>query len=197
MFEKLKNMKWGYLIAGILVSVIGFCFLFFSNSLTALTVTVGIILIFCGLATGSLCILRKNQGFAFTLKIALASVLLVGGVLVSAFNKSSFEILVSAICLLTIVDASFKLHISIKSKIYSIDGWWIITAISSAVIISAFLLMQITPTSLKASAIWLGVTMLADAADNFISTFWSAKCKTAEKAAIYYEVYRDIENTKK
>ena len=38
--------------------------------------------------------------------------------------------------------------------------------------------------------------MLADAADNALSAVWSARCKTAEKAAIYYEVYRDIESSK-
>lgn len=194
MFEKIKNTRWEYLILGAIIFVIGLCFLFFPTSLVALTVTVGIILALCGVAIASLCVLSKKRDFAFAIRVSLAAVLFVGGVLVAAFNKSSLEILISAICLLLIVDASFKLYISIKSKINSVSGWWIMTAISAAVILSAFLLARIAPGSAKASAIWLGITMLADAANNLVSIVWAAKCKTAEKAAIYYEVYTDIES---
>ena len=118
------------------------------------------------------------------------------GVLVAAFNDASFDVLLGVLCLLMIIDGSFKLQTSIKSKLLSVDGWWIITVISAAVIISAFLLARIAPGNTRGAAIWLGITALADAAGNFLSTFWTAKCKTAEKAAIYYEVYKDIESMK-
>ena len=118
-------------------------------------------------------------------------------VLLMAFNRLSLDVLVFSICLLLTVDASFKLYISIKAKINSVSGWWIMTAISAAVILSAFLLARISPDSAKASSIWLGITVLADSADNFVSIIWSARCKTAEKAAIYYEVYNSIESSKR
>jgi hypothetical protein len=70
------------------------------------------------------------------------------------------------------------------------------TAISVAVILSAFLLARISPDSARASSIWLGITMLADAIDNVVSTVWSTRYKTAEKAAIYYQVYTDIKGSK-
>ena len=196
MLEKLENTRWKYLLFGAIVFVIGLCFLFLQGSLNALTVLVGIIVALCGVALGSLCILGKKRGFAFAVRVSTAAVLFISGVLALAFNSSSFEVLVSGICLLITVDASFKLFISIKSKINSVNGWWIMTAISAAVILSAFLLIRILPDSTRASAIWLGITMLADASNNFLAAISTVRCKTAEKAAIYYEVYRDIEASK-
>ena len=196
MLEKLKNIRWEYLILGAIASVFGLCFLFFQSSATTLTVIIGIFLALFGVGTACLCILGKSRGFGFVAKIVAAVLLFTSGVLGMAFNDAAVNIFVSAFCLLLIVDGAFKLQISIKSKILSVDGWWIITAISAAVIISAFLLAKIAPESTQGAAIWLGITMLADAVGNFLSIFWSAKCKTAGKAAIYYEVYKDIENTK-
>ncbi len=196
MLEKFKNTRWEHLILGAIIFVIGLCFLFFSKSLAALAVLVGIILALCGLSVGSLCILNKKRDFTFIVKISLASLLFVGGVLAIIFNKDSLNALIFAICLLLTVDASFKLYLSIKSKMNSVGGWWIMTAISTAVILSAFFLTKISPDSNTASAIWLGITMIADAADNVLSTVWWTRCKTAEKAAIYYEVYKDIESSR-
>lgn len=196
MFEKLKSAGWKYSALGAAVFVTGLCFLFLHNSLTALTVVVGIFLSLLGAGMTCLSIFKKSKGFVFIIKIVTSTLLFTVGVLVAAFNDASFDVLLGVLCLLMIIDGSFKLQTSIKSKLLSVDGWWIITVISAAVIISAFLLARIAPGNTRGAAIWLGITALADAAGNFLSTFWTAKCKTAEKAAIYYEVYKDIESMK-
>ena len=196
MFEKLKKMGLGYPALGAVALIIGICFLFFQSSLAALTVIVGMFFAFLGVGIACLCILRKKSSFEFVVKIVIASLIFIAGILVKVFNDASFGVLTSVLCLLLIVSGVFKLDISIKSKLLSIDGWWIITVVSAAVTISAFLLAKIAPESASGSSIWLGITALADAAGNFLSMFWSKKCKTAEKASIYYEVYKDIESSK-
>ena len=191
MLEKLNFLKWRYWLAGSLIAVVGLCFLFFSSSPVALFVTVGIIIALLGLAVGALVIVQKKRDLIFALKLSFAVIFFAGGIVTSILNKASIGVLVSVICLLLIVDGAFKLQTSIKSKKYSIEGWWIIMIISVSVILSAFLLVRIFPKSYSGTAIWLGITLIADASANVLSSFWSAKCKTAERAEIYYEVYQD------
>ena len=103
------------------------------------------------------------------------------------------EFLIAAICLVTVVDGSFKLNLSIRAKKYNLDAWWIITAISVLVILSAFFLAKFTPQNYKAASVWLGITMLINSASNFIAPSFIAKCQMAQKAEIYYEAHDNDE----
>lgn len=196
MLEKLKNIGWRYISAGAAASVIGLCFLFFQSSPSALTVMIGILFALLGACAACLCIFKKSKGASFVAKIVAAALFFTVGVLVIAFNDASFAVLTAALCLALTVNGAFNLHLSVRAKTLSVDGWWIITAISASVVISSFLLARISPESARGTAIWLGITALADAACSVLAAFWSARCRTAEKASIYYEVYKDIESTK-
>ena len=67
--------------------------------------------------------------------------------------------------------------------------------LSIAVIASSFALVGYMPSSTKVVSLRLGATLLALAALNILSAIWAAKCKTAEKAELYYEVYQDIKDS--
>ena len=197
MLEKLKNISWEYVVTGSMLAIIGLCFLFFSGSLLALSITVSVIIALFGLALGTLSILGSKRDFYFAIRIALASLCFAGGIVSAIFNKSSVEVLICVVCFVLIVDASFKLVTSIASQRLSVYGWWILMAVSSIVIISAFLLTKLTPENMGSASIWLGITSIVDAASSFAAPLWESKCKVARKARLYYEVYRDIENIDK
>lgn len=192
MLAKIKNIKWGYVLIAVILGAVGTCFLLFNSSLTTLTVTIGVILAVFGAAFGVITVAGKKRGFAFALKIGLAVISLGAGITVAIFNDDAASVLIALFCLLLIVDGSFKLHTSAMAKRYSVFGWWIIMAISILLIASAFLLTKLSPTVAVATT-HLGVMMIADAILNLFSTFWIAKYETAQRAELYYEVHKDLE----
>ena len=194
MLEKIKKAKRSYIIVGTVLSVIGLCFLFLSSSATALTITVGIIVALFGAALGTVSITKKKTDFAFIVRIVFAVIYFAGGVLISIFSQSAFSVLCSVLCLMLIVDASLKLNMSLTAQRHYVRGWWAMMALSAVVIITAFIVGAYTPAKTNVTAILLGITALLAAGANFYAIFLTAKCKAAEKAEIYYEVYKDIEN---
>lgn len=195
MTEKIKKLRWRYAFLGALLAIIGFCFLFFSNSAVALTIIVGLFTALVGAAIGALCIMQKKRDFIFFVKLSVAILIFICGILTAVFNDKAFFVLSSVFCLLLTVDGAFKFLTSVKLKRYSVENWWILLAVSVCVVISSFLIARISPESIKATSIWLGITLIFGSSMNFLSALFAPKCKSAEKAEIYYEVYEDIQNS--
>ncbi|MBE6645093.1 MAG: hypothetical protein E7612_06935 [Ruminococcaceae bacterium] len=193
MLDWLKKLNWGHLIIAALLTVIGLCFLFFSSSLVAVTVISGIIISLFGAFLGFVGFKNPKRDLKFIILISAASLCFVSGVVTAILNDKAMEFLIAAICLVTVVDGSFKLNLSIRAKKYNLDAWWIITAISVLVILSAFFLAKFTPQNYKAASVWLGITMLINSASNFIAPSFIAKCQMAQKAEIYYEAHDNDE----
>ncbi len=187
MLEKLKKVKWGYIVIGILLTVIGVCFLAFNDSLTALAITIGVILSLFGIVFGVLTIANKKRDLVFALKIVFAVICLVSGIITAIFNKDTVDILVAVFCLLLIVDGSFKLNTSAMAKRYSVFGWWIMMIVSVLLIASSFCLARYTPDKAATATVLLGIILIIDAIANFFSTVWVAKYEAAQRAEIYYE----------
>lgn len=194
MLERTRNIKWGYLVIGILLAVIGVCFILFNNSLKALAISVGVILAVFATVFGVLTIASRGRGLAFAGKIIFAIICLVSGIVTAVFNTGSIDILISLFCLLLIVDGSFKLNTAAMSKRYSVGGWWIMMTASVLVILSAFALAKYTPSQEKAT-ILLGIVIVTDALANIFSMFWVPKYETAEKAEIYYAAHKEFEDS--
>ncbi len=195
MLEKIKNIKWGYLVIGILLFAIGICFILFNNSLTVLAISIGVILGAFGIIFGVVTIAGKKRGFYFAVKIVFAVMCLAAGIITAVLKANSTEILISLFSLLLIVDGSFKLNTSAMSKRYSVGGWWIMMAVAVAIIGSAFALVERTPNKESLTTALLGIIIIADAIANMLSIFWVAKYESAKKAEIYYDVCREMKKT--
>lgn len=194
MLKKLKNIKWGYPVISILLSVIGVCFIAFNNSLTVLAISVGVILAAFGAVFGVITISGRRRSFYFAVKIVFAVMCLAAGITTAVFRENSTEVLISLFSLLLIVDGSFKLNTSAASKRYSVSGWWIMMIISVAIIGSAFALVERTPAKESLTTTLLGIIIIADAVANLLSVFWAMKNESAAKAEIYYDVSQEIKN---
>ena len=144
MLDWIKKTNWGHMIIAVLIAVIGLCFLFFSSSLVAVTVISGIIISLFGVFLGFIGFKNPKRDFKFIVLISVASLCFVSGAVTAILNDKAMEFLIAAICLVTVIDGSFKLNLSIKAKKYNLDAWWIITAVSVLVILSAFFLAKFT-----------------------------------------------------
>ena len=196
MLNKIKNMKFGCVAFAVLLSVLGLCFLTFSSSAVTVTVIIGILISFFGGAMLALSILELKRDRGFVIKTILSSLCIVCGITTAILNERIFTLLLFLVCIVIATDGAFKLNLSLSCKKHEVGGWWIIAIPATAILLSAFILASFTPDSNTAASAWLGVTLIALAGLNVASSVWASKCKTAEKAEIYYEVYRDLKDLK-
>ena len=195
MLDKIKNMPLGYAVFTVLSAVFGLSSLSFSGSIAALTVIIGLLVAVFGGAIIILSIKKPQRGTKFVLKIVFASILAALGIVAIFMNDKIFSLTVLLLCAVSATDAAFSLNLSLSARKHEVSGWWIVALVSAVVIVSSFVLVGYMPSSTRAASAWLGVTLLALAALNVLSAIWAAKCKTAEKAELYYEVYKDIKDS--
>ena len=197
MLEKIKNTKLGHAVYVVLLAIFGLSFLIFCSSSVALTVIIGIFIALLGAAMLALDIIDPQRDRVFIMKIIISSLFIVCGTVIAILNDKVFPFILFVVCIVVATDSAFRLKMSLSCKKHDVGGWWIITIPSALILLSAFLLTGFTPKSETAASVWLGITLLALAALDTVSTLWSSKCKTAEKAEIYYEVYRDLKDSEK
>ena len=195
MLDKIKNMPLGHLTFPALSAVLGLSALSFSGSIAALTVIIGLLIAIFGGTIITLSLLKSQRDRKFVLKIVFASILTVLGLVAIFMNDKIFSVTVLILCAVSATDAALSLNVSLSCRKNEISGWWIVAISAASVIASSFALVRYMPDSTRAASVWLGITLLALAALNVLSAIWSAKCKTAEKAELYYEVYRDIKDS--
>ena len=199
MLDKIKNMPLGHLALSVIPALLGLSTLSFSGYVATLTGIIGFLIVLFGgiiIAVTLLRSRRESKGNArFVMKIIFASLLIALGLVAVFMNDKVFSVTVLFLCAVSATDAAFSLSLSLSCRKHEISGWWIVTLISAIVIASSFALVGYMPESARAASIWLGVTLFALTALNILSVIWAARCKTAEKAELYYEVYKDIKDS--
>ena len=196
MLEKLKNIKWGYLLIGILLLTIGISFISFNKAVIALTITIGVILTLSAAALALLAISSQDRGFAFAIKVAFAVICLVGGITTMAANKSAADVLIWIFSLILIIDASFKFNTAAMAKRYSVFGWWIMMIVSVIVIAASFYLIKFTPKDPSVSTVVLGITLIVSSLLSFFSIYFVSEYEEKEKAEYYYEFHHEMNENK-
>lgn len=169
MLEKLKKSGFGYIIIGIMLIVIGVCFVAFNDSLKVLSISIGILLCVFASVYGTLTIVDTTRGLYFVLKIIFASIALICGVVTAIFNTLAIDIIVATFCLLLIIDASFKLNTAIIAKKVKISYWWVMLALSILIVGGAFFVLKYTPESALTTSVIIGVVLIIDGAANLLS----------------------------
>ena len=192
MFKKLKTLGWGYVFLGLLLFSIGVCFIIFADSLKILAISIGAILTLFGLVFGFVAISEKARNFRFAMKIALSVICISCGIITMIFSGGAISVLVAIFCLLLIVDGSFKLSAAAEARRYSLKDAWIMMAVSSVVIISAFITaMRLSPTSASSSYI-LGAIVIVDAVANLISSVSAPRRERARDEEIYLKLKEEM-----
>ena len=193
MIERTK-FGWGYIFLGALLSLIGICFISFNNSLNTLAICCGVILIVFGVFSGALTLASRDRGLLFGLKIALSVIFIICGTITAIVQTSAVEIIANVFCLLLIIDGSFKLQTAILSKRYRVVSWWIMLALSSVIIVCAFLLAKLSPDSSKVFSVLTGVIVFVDGAANIFSAFYISSYNSNRSIDAYiYEGVDEIE----
>ena len=202
MLKKIKDFKWGYILLFILLAAVGVCFLSFSDTLTALALTVGILLAVYGTVLATITIAAKGRGAGFALRIVISVAAIVGGVITAVMRASAMEIIASLICLFLIVDGSFKLQTTASSKRFNLLAWWLMLIPSVLCIIGGFIGLRWAPDILTDEGVTrvsviIGITLIVAAVGNLLSAFYISKYEHNMREEIELEVYAQIEEKKR
>ncbi len=174
MLERIKRFGWGYIAIAVLLIGIGISFVAFSDALIALAITVGITLTAFGIVYGVLTLAARERSIGFAIRITFAVLAIIAGVVVAVLKDSSVSVIVDIMCLLLIVDGSFKLNTAIKMKRFSTFGWWFMLTLSVAIIIASFAVTKLLTADTAASTLTvvMGIIIIADGLANFLSPFF-------------------------
>ena len=192
MLEKLKKFDWGYILISLTLAAIGVCLIAMNNALKAMAITMGCIVIVGGIVFGVLAIVDKRRSFAFAFKIFFAVACLVAGVLTLIFNEGAADLIIAALALVLIIDASFKLNTTVMSKRYLLPMWWVQLALSIAVIVISFIMIKFTPDRLSVSSVMLGISFIIDAIANATSPIFTCAYRGRQKSESYAEVKAEL-----
>ncbi len=192
---KIQKFGWGYILLAIALVALGICFISFNNSFDVLAISFGVITTVSGIAWGVHTLAKRERSLKFAVKIIICVALIVSGVITMISRKDAVNIMIDILSLLIIIDGSFKLQTSIKSKKYSVAFWWIMLTVAVAVIISAFLVVKITFSKPQNMSIIFGLVTILDGISNFCSAFFYTASENKQAVAIFEEV-KDFNNSK-
>ena len=145
MFEKIKKFGWGYLFIGALLITVGVLFISAQDAYETMAIIMGCILAAVGIGFIVYTLLDGNRGLKFGVRMSVSVIAIICGIVTMVVRSNAIAVIANILFLFLIIDGAFKLQLSTVSRRLSYYGWWIVTALSIAIIITAFLLCKFTP----------------------------------------------------
>ena len=192
MLEKLKKFDWGYVVISLALCIMGVFLIALNNTLKAMAITVGCIVVAGGIALGVLALMDKRRSIGFAFKIFFSVSCLVAGILTLIFNENAADVIIAVLALLLIIDASFKLNTTIMSKRYLIPLWWVELALCVATIVISFIMIRFTPKNISVASVMLGIAFIIDAIANVASPFFIFVYRERQRSESYAEVKAEL-----
>lgn len=197
MLEKLKKFDWGYILVFLVLTAIGVCLIAMSDALKVMAITIGCIVIAGAIALGVLALLDKRRSIGFAFKVFFSASCLVAGILTLIFNEDAADIIISVLALFLIIDASFKLNLTVMSKRYLLPLWWVELALSVATIVISFIMIRFSPSNPTVASVMMGITFIIDAIANIASPFFIYVYRERQKHKSYDEVKAELDEDEK
>lgn len=173
LIEKIKNFKWGYISIALITAIISICFFVFNNdSLNALAITIGIVIILMAIILAFLTLASKARGFLFGVKIALSVAMLVTGVVAIVARDTTVNVMVGIFGLMMIIDGSLKFNTAAMSKRYKLWCWIVMLVLSVLLIGGGYFTVRLLTIENDATVYVLGALFMLDAIANFFSAFY-------------------------
>ena len=201
MLQKLKNIKWGYVLAGVMIFIVGIAMIISAASNKAIPITLGIILAaYAAIGAVSFIITDKEKNsILFGFKIISASLVLICGIIVAILNERATSFILPLVALFLIADGAFKLTTAEKAKKYEVGGWWILLSAAALTLLSSFILLRLfTEERISIITILLGAVSLLDSGANIISVYFVEEYEKNRDERIFknaYKKFRDIESS--
>ena len=192
--QKIKTkFKWGYPALALVSGAVGVCLLVLNNqSLEALAVTIGSIVALAGVVFGANALTMKERGGKFALYIVMAVAFLVSGIATIITKTTIMDLIVGIFGLILILDGGYKFETTAKSKRYRAAGWWIMLALSVALIGGGYIAVIRLTVGWSGTVYVLGALFIIDAIANLLSAFYLGYAEKRESAELREKIIEDI-----
>lgn len=170
MIEKIKNIKWGYGLMALSAAIVGALVLSFNtNMMSGLAIAIGIVTILGAVAIAVHAIMNRSRSVGFFAKVALASSMLIAGIVMLCMREAVMGTIISVIGLLALLDGAFKLYETVTSGNSRNAFWWIMIGISVLIIACGYVTVRWADAEF--AVFLLGGTLIACAVANLLALF--------------------------
>ncbi len=189
---KKQPFKWGYIALMLITAAIGACLLIFNNqSLEALAITIGAVVTLAGIFFAVSAFANKERGWSFGFKIALSVAMLICGITTMISRTSAINIIIGIFGLVLIMDGSFKFQTTAVAKRYRTPIWWVMLAISVALIAGGYIIVRKCTIDWNGTVYFLGGLFIIDALANFLSAFVITSNEKKAEAELREQIIRE------
>lgn len=178
--KKSKNPKlitdWTSVPFGIVLTLVGICFIAFSSIIEYLALAVGIFVIVGATVLATVTLIGKRSGALFVLKLIFSVFTLAAGIITIVFKDNTAAIICIVLAGAVAVDGSIKLGTAIRARQYSVSGRSVAVALSVITTVSALVMVRYTPSEITDEnigtyAVIIGITFILDALTNILMPF--------------------------
>lgn len=188
--NRLKRAKMGYIGCSVLYGLFGLTLILFPGiSAQVLCGIVGGISVVYGLAKIAGYFSNDLYNLAFQFDLALGVFVLALGVLLLLHPAAVLAVFPVVIGLFILVDGVFKLQTSLDARRFGLGSWWLILC-GALLCVACGLLLVLNPfESAKALIVLVGVSLLADGAQNLFNALYTVKIiKRADRGETWTDV---------
>jgi len=180
--KKLTGFPWGNILIAAVTAIVGVCFISYGNdSLDALAVTVGIIVLVAAILLALTALADKRRGFGFGIKIILSVAMIISGTVTLISKSGAIDVIIGIFGLVLILDGAFKFHTTALSKRYHVAGWWIMLVLSVLLVSGGYITVRALHASDSFAVYVIGALFILDSLSNLFSAFYAS---TVERRAI-------------
>lgn len=174
--KRLWMAKAGYVLSCVLLCALGITLIAVPDfSISMLCRVGGILLILFGCVKIIGYISKDLYRLAFQFDLAFGILLISMGVILILRTGSMVHIICSLLGLYILADALLKVQISIDSRSFGIQQWWIILAAAVITSIVGFLLIFRPYESARMAMILLGISLLSEGILNLVTVLTAVK----------------------
>ena len=186
--NRIKAAKIGYIMISILLCVLGIVLIAVPDfSVTLLCRLGGGIMMLFGLVKVIGYCSKDLYRLAFQFDLAFGILLMALGIIliIRADAMVNLICIVMGICVLA--DALLKIQISIDSKTFGIQKWWLILAMAILTGVAGFLLVFRPSESIQVIVILLGISLITEGVLNLITILTAVKIIRHQRSEIIDE----------
>ena len=186
--NRIKTAKIGYIMISILLCVLGIVLIAVPDfSVTLLCRLGGGIMMLFGLVKVIGYCSKDLYRLAFQFDLAFGILLMALGIIliIRADAMVNLICIVMGICVLA--DALLKIQISIDSKTFGIQKWWLILAMAILTGVAGFLLVFRPSESIQVIVILLGISLITEGVLNLITILTAVKIIRHQRSEIIDE----------
>ena len=167
----MRTAKVGYVISSILFCFFGLLLIFYPEiSVTMIGTLIGVSMIFFGIV-----ISKDLFRLAFQYDLAFGILLIVLGVIVLTKPDKIISFLCVALGIAILADGLFKIQISVDSKSFGIDRWWLIMIAAVLTVFIGLLLIFRPENAALTITMMVGIGLVLDGIMSLITVLSTVK----------------------